>query len=167
MKPCFDLLIDIKPHTQTNTRKKRQSRMRKTKPQANMINKFVVFWQTHMSWYLLWLILRQQSKLSSDWSYAHFPFKWPRQEAKTKHKQNKTTFTATRSQKCSPTNCCFFFVFYFGALSQGLCAVGYFALPVVCSSIWLAKTSCPIFLKLDSNTVCLFVKESPIWNYPN
>ena len=111
MKPCFDLLIDIKPHTQTNTRKKRQSRMRKTKPQANMINKFVVFWQTHMSWYLLWLILRQQSKLSSDWSYAHFPFKWPRQEAKTKHKQNKTTFTATRSQKCSPTNCCFFVFF--------------------------------------------------------
>ena len=34
----------------------------------------------------------------------HIPFKWPRQEAKTKQQQNKTTFTATRSQECSPTN---------------------------------------------------------------
>ena len=30
-------------------RKKRQSDMSKTKLQAKMINKFVVFWQTHMS----------------------------------------------------------------------------------------------------------------------
>ena len=36
--------------------------------------------------------------------FIHFPFKWPRQEAKTKQQQNKTTFTATRSQDCSPTN---------------------------------------------------------------
>ena len=35
----------------------------------------------------------------------HFPFKWPRQEAKTKQQQNKTTFTATRSQERSLTNC--------------------------------------------------------------
>ena len=34
----------------------------------------------------------------------HVPFKWPRQEAKTKQQQNKTIFTATRSQECSPTN---------------------------------------------------------------
>ena len=34
----------------------------------------------------------------------HVPFKWPRQEAKTKQQQNKTTFTATRSQECSSTN---------------------------------------------------------------
>ena len=30
-------------------RKKRQSDMSKTKLQAKMINKFVVFWETHMS----------------------------------------------------------------------------------------------------------------------
>ena len=34
----------------------------------------------------------------------HFPFKWPRQEAKTKQQQNNTTPTATRSRECSPTN---------------------------------------------------------------
>ena len=34
----------------------------------------------------------------------HVLFKWPRQEAKTKQQQNKTIFTATRSQECSPTN---------------------------------------------------------------
>ena len=33
-----------------------------------------------------------------------FLFKCPRQEAKTKQQQNKTTSTATRSQECSPTN---------------------------------------------------------------
>ena len=56
MKPCFDLFTN-KPQTQTNTRnisgtggvrKKRQLGMRKTKPQAKTINKFVVFWQTHI-----------------------------------------------------------------------------------------------------------------------
>ena len=40
-------------------------------------------------------------KLSSVWSYI-FLFKWPRQEAKTKPHQNKTTFT--RSKERSPTN---------------------------------------------------------------
>ena len=34
----------------------------------------------------------------------HIPFKWSRQGAKTKQQQNKTTFTAKRSQECSPTN---------------------------------------------------------------
>ena len=34
----------------------------------------------------------------------HVPFKWPRQETKTKQQQNKKTFTAIRSQECSPTN---------------------------------------------------------------
>ena len=55
MKPCFDPFTD-KPLIQTNTRNisgtgvkgKRQSGMRKTKPQAKTINKFVVFWQTHV-----------------------------------------------------------------------------------------------------------------------
>ena len=71
MKPCFDLFNFFdKPQTQTNTtdisgtcvvRKKRQSGMNKIKLQAKMINKFVVFWQTLMSWYLLWLIIRQQT----------------------------------------------------------------------------------------------------------
>ena len=44
-------------------RKKRQSGMSKTKPQAKLINKFVVFWQTNMSWYLLRLMIRQQTFL--------------------------------------------------------------------------------------------------------
>ena len=37
----------------------------------------------------------------------HFPFtcKWPRQEAKTKQQQNRTTLTTTRSQECLQTNC--------------------------------------------------------------
>ena len=30
----------------------------------------------------------------------HFPFKWPRQEAKTKQQQNEMTFTATRKRVC-------------------------------------------------------------------
>jgi len=53
----------------------------------------------------------------------HFPVKWPRQEAKTKQQQNKTTFTATRSQGCMyadelpSVNETFF-----GALPQELCA---------------------------------------------
>ena len=71
IKFCFDLFTD-KPQTQTNTRnisgtcvvrKKRQSGMSKTEPQAKVINKFVVFWQTNMSWYLLRLIIRQQTFL--------------------------------------------------------------------------------------------------------
>ena len=32
--------------------------------------------------------------------------------------------------------------------------IGYFALPIVFSGIWLAWTSCPIFLKLDSLPIC-------------
>ena len=35
--------------------------MSKTKLQGMMINKIMVFWQTHMSWHLLWLIIRQQT----------------------------------------------------------------------------------------------------------
>ena len=49
-------------------------------------------------------------------------FKWPRQEAKTKQQQNKTTFTATRGQECSPTNRRQPTKLFFCALSQGLCA---------------------------------------------
>ena len=70
MKPCFNLFTD-KPQTQTNNRnlsrtcvvtKKRTSSMRKTiKPQVKMINKVGVLWQTHTSWYLLGLIIRQKT----------------------------------------------------------------------------------------------------------
>ena len=54
---------------------------------------------------------------------------------------------------------------FFGALSQGLCADW-----LVCSAYcfflafdWLK----PAVLFFLNWTVCLFVKESPIWNYPN
>ena len=94
----------------------------------------------------------------------NFSFKWPRQEAKTKQQQNKTTFTATKSQECSPTNRhqptnCFWRV-------------------VTGTLRWLASLHCVLyFLTFDwlrppvvfflNWTVCLFVKESPIWNHPN
>ena len=52
----------------------------------------------------------------------HFPFKWPWQEAKIKQQQNKTTFTATRSQECSTTNRRQPTKLSWGALSPGLCA---------------------------------------------
>ena len=61
-------------------------------------------------------------KLLSVWSYLYYPFKWPRQEAKAKQQQNKTKFTATRGQECSPTNRRQPTKLFFCALSQGLCA---------------------------------------------
>ena len=88
-------------------------------------------------------------KLSSVWSYI-FLFKWPRKEAKTKQHQNKTTFTATRSQECSPTSAKETF---FGALSQGLwaslCCLLYFL-----AFDWLR----PAVLFFINWTVCLFNK---------
>ena len=45
----------------------------------------------------------------------HFPFK-------TKQQENKTTFTATRRQECSPTNRRQPTRLFFGELSKGLCA---------------------------------------------
>ena len=93
----------------------------------------------------------------------HVPFKWPRQEAKTKQQQNKTTFTATRSQECSPTN---------RRQPRNFWRV------VTGTLRWLARLHCLLyFLGFDwlraavlfflNWAVCLFVKESPIWNYPN
>ena len=75
-----------------------------------------------------------QYKLSSVWSYI-FLFKWPRQKAKTKQQQHKTTYTTTRSRvfgdeppSAKET--------FFGALSQGLCAD------------WLVCIACCIFWHL-------------------
>ena len=84
----------------------------------------------------------------------HFPFKWPRQEAKTKQQQNKTTFTATRSQKCSPTNRRQTTKLFLARYHRDFALIGQFALPIIFSGIWLAQTSCPIFLKLDSLPIC-------------
>ena len=84
----------------------------------------------------------------------HFPFKWPRQEAKTKRQQNKTTFTATRSEECSPTNRRQPTKFFWARCRRDFALTGYFALPIVFSGIWLAQTSCLIFLKLDSLPIC-------------
>ena len=55
-----------------HVRKKGQSGVSKTKLQGMMINKIVVFWQTHMSWYLLWLTVFQPE--ISAWGP-----KWPLQ----------------------------------------------------------------------------------------
>ena len=94
----------------------------------------------------------------------HIPFKWPRQEAKPKKQQNKTTFIATRSQGCSPKN---------------RRQPRKFFWPVITGNLhWLARFHCLLyFLAFDwlrpavlfflNWTVCLFVKESPVWNYPN
>ena len=80
----------------------------------------------------------------------HFPFKWPREE-----KKNKTIFTATRSQKTSPKNRRQLLKEnLFGALSQGLCADWLVCIAFCITGIWLAQTSCPIFLKLGSLPVC-------------
>ena len=48
MKPCFDLFTD-KPQTQTNTRNMSGTWFVRKKDKSGKINKFVVFWQTHMS----------------------------------------------------------------------------------------------------------------------
>ena len=97
----------------------------------------------HFQESILWLFLIQ-TFISL---VIHFPFKWPRQEAIAKHQQNKTTFTATRSQECSPWRT---------AVSQQ----NFFWRVVAGTLRWLAslhclfclaQTSCPIFLKLKDS----------------
>ena len=95
----------------------------------------------------------------------HFPFKWPRQEAKTKQQQNKTTFTATLEAKSVRRQT---------AVSQR----NFFWRVVTWTLRWLVRLHCLLYflafallriavLFFLNWTVCLFVKESPIWNYPN
>ena len=92
-------------------------------------------------------------------------FKWPRQEAKTKQQQNKTTFTATLEAKSVRRQT---------AVSQR----NFFWRVVTWTLRWLVRLHCLLYflafawlriavLFFLNWTVCLFVKESPIWNYPN
>ena len=81
----------------------------------------------------------------------HFPFKWPRQEAKTKQQQNKTTFKGTRSQEChrstKPPLAKETFLRWLASLH---CLLYFLAFD------WLRLA----FLFFLNWTVCLFVKES-------
>ena len=92
-------------------------------------------------------------------------FKWPRQEAKTKQQQNKTTFTATLEAKSVRRQT---------AVSQR----NFFWRVVTWTLRWLVRLHCLLYflafallriavLFFLNWTVSLFVKESPIWNYPN
>ena len=95
----------------------------------------------------------------------HFPFKWPRQEAKTKQQQNKTTFTATLEAKSVRRQT---------AVSQR----NFFWRVVTWTLRWLVRLHCLLYflafawlriavLLFLNWTVCVLVKESPIWNNPN
>ena len=101
-------------------------------------------------------------KLSSVWSYIFLlnsPDKKPKQNSKTKqHSQQQETKSVSRWTAISQQN--FFWRVVTGTLR------------------WLASLHCLLyFLPFDwlrpavlfflHWTVCLFVKESPIWNYPN
>ena len=89
--------------------------MSKTKPQAKMINKFVVFWQANMSWYLLRLIIRQQTflkYLKCSWFCQSFTAEFIEDVYKKttkaylqllvnrdlKHQRRNATTTLTRSE---------------------------------------------------------------------
>ena len=52
---------------------------------------------------------------------AHFPFKQPRQEAKTTHQQHKTTFYSNKKPKVFANKLLSATKTFFGVLSQGLC----------------------------------------------
>ena len=95
-----------------------------------------------------------------------FPFKWPRQEAKTKQQQNKRHSRQQQQQAKS--------VRRRTAISQRK----FFGRVVTGTLRWLARLHYLLyFLAFDwlrsavlfflNWTVCLFVKESPIWNYSN
>ena len=99
-----------------------------------------------------------QNKLSSVWSYI-FLFNWPRQEANTKQLNSKI-----RSQEFSPTKRCQRARIFLARCHRDFALIGYCALLIVFSGIWLAQISCPIFLKLDSFSIC---KRKSYLNYPN
>ena len=89
-----------------------------------------------------------------QFGHKFLAFKCPRQEAKTKQQQNKTTFTTTRSQECSPTNLRQPTKLFLARSQRDFALIGSSALPIVFSGIWLAQISCPIFRKLDSLLIC-------------
>ena len=74
-----------------------------------------------------------QCKLSTVWSC--FPVRWPRQEAKTKQQQNKTTLIATRSEDRSPTNRRQPTIPFLARCHGDFALIGQFALPFVFSGI--------------------------------
>ena len=106
-----------------------------------------------------------QNKLSSVWSHI-FLFNWPRQEANTKQLNSKTKGHSQQQEakrfrrRNAISELDFFWRFVTGTLRWSAivhCLLYFLAFD------WLRQA---VLFFLDW-TVFLFVKESPIWNYPN
>ena len=88
-----------------------------------------------------------ENKLLSVWSYiflSNGPEKKPKQNNIHSNKKPKNFAEEPPSAKKN----------LFGALSQGLCADWLVCIAFCITGVWLAQTSCPIFLKLGSLPVC-------------
>ena len=118
----------------------------------------------HFHWRIYALLVSNTNRFIS--LVIHFPFKWPRQEAKTKRQQNERHSQQQQQQAKS--------VRRRTAISQR----NFFWRVVTGTLRWLARLHYLLyFLAFDwlrsavlfflNWAVCLFVKESPIWNYSN